>query len=668
MPLDSLPLEILQHIASHLESSDKSTLYSLVLVNKACHSAASQLRFRRIVFPIISRRWLARDVPRWEALLRDNDAFGSVRRLSVVGGLPRIDAEDSTFCGLARYGVDDEVDELGYAGEALFKLRTGFKGGFGDKEEKDRMLEPLAELIRRCTGLRDVYWSHDVQFAPCLLRVLREALPLCRLHVTAFELDSLAVDLERPAQDVDTHEYALATFRNLSSVTVPFTVYNGGSKAEYSREAVLQMVKEGLAPNLKEVHLIEMRDEEQPPDRYVEDKRRPPWRGIFVDRDQNEPSDAPSKLGRLEIFTLEPACIENFRPWASSPLFANLRSLHLRQVDAETLAQASRLKFPSLKSLVIGLKVDFGPDRGDQEDDECKTIDSAAATFLESLPSLESVHISGLFARDALWAALVHHSKTLHTLSITPHEPTVPGWRITPDTIRLISLQCPNIRDLRLRIPRTMGDSREVAIYKAIGRLLPHLTRLSLELDCFAAWGFNPEQSSDDLSDDERASPEERAALDRKRTRDILLSAAVDETLTRAIFNTIREAHPSSSCSSPLVRLKITPFLEYFLRALPDLEPVVFSMMREWVCVRDPTATAPGSREEMLAQRLVVQEMNPVARRNLLAMYCDPEVRDIRLGGCKDVFRELWPAREEYVDEETGRIEIDWHSFPLEIE
>lgn len=119
----------------------------------------------------------------------------------------------------------------------------------------------------------------------------------------------------------------------------------------------------------------------------------------------------------------------------------------------------------------------------------------------------------------------------------------------------------------------------------------------------------------------------------RRHARDILISMAVDEALVRSIFNTIRGAHPS--CSSPLQRLSIEPVLDRFPRALSDLETTVSNMMGEWICERDSTVAPPSSREEMLAQRLIVREMEPLERRNFLGLYSDPEVRDIRLGECK---------------------------------
>lgn len=652
MPFDTLPLEILHHISSHVESSDKTSLYSLLLVNKACHAAASPLCFRHIILPLLNLNSIDRLVSRREALLRDNNAFGSVRRLSIVGQVP-----NGESCGLSRYGVDeDEIDDLEHAIRPLYELRGRIDRA--SREEWDEMYKPVAGLIRRCTGLRDVLWSNGDQIAPCVLRALREALPRCRLHLTALDMESLTVDLNCPGKDVDVFEYEVATSPNLSSVIVPFVAYDGGPKVDYSREAVLHLVKKRLAPNLKTVHVFDKSYRHYWDSYQRTDRPRPPWRGFFVDQDRDEPDDTTKLSSALKHLTLWPADIANFRSWASHAILCNLRSLHLHRVDAETLVEASRLTFPSLKSLVLVFRVLYYDE--DEEEDKSIAIDEAAETFVARLRPLESVHLCGNSVRHTLPTLLGRHGRTLRTLSVKSNEPTIGGWRLSPETIQLIELQCSNLRDLRLHIPRTMGDSREVAIYKAIGRIA-RLTRLKLKLDCFAAWGFDHEELAEVDFGDRWVSDEERAALYRRHARDILVSMAVDETLVRSIFNTIRGAHPS--CSSPLQRLSVEPVLDGFPRPLPDLETTVSNMMGEWICERDPTVPPPSSREEMLAQRLIVREATPLEERNFLGLYSDPEVRDIRLGECKEAFRELWPAREWTDDSEL--VEVDWHSFPL---
>lgn len=46
----------------------------------------------------------------------------------------------------------------------------------------------LLVLFRRLLGLRDLVWACGNQFPPCLLQVLHQRLPRCRLHIRAFRL------------------------------------------------------------------------------------------------------------------------------------------------------------------------------------------------------------------------------------------------------------------------------------------------------------------------------------------------------------------------------------------------------------------------------------------------------------------------------------------------
>ena len=59
---------------------------------------------------------------------------------------------------------------------------------------------PLAELLHGVITLIDLEFSCHSQFPPCLLRVLHESHPYCRLHITTFEISSLL------DESLDTHE------------------------------------------------------------------------------------------------------------------------------------------------------------------------------------------------------------------------------------------------------------------------------------------------------------------------------------------------------------------------------------------------------------------------------------------------------------------------------
>ncbi len=164
------------------------------------------------------------------------------------------------------------------------------------------------------------------------------------------------------------------------------------------------------------------------------------------------------------------------------------------------------------------------------------------------------------FSKSTFQTVLLYHGKSLHTLPLVqPPRSSLPGPLMTTSRIRQIQENCPNIRDLRFPVWRTGRSPGEAVIYQTLG-VFTQFTNLELQLhlvepDPESLDDLDPAEPDPELdleleplSDDSDAESESMPGPIypppiRIRIqipyREILIRAAVDESLSRKIFTII---------------------------------------------------------------------------------------------------------------------------------
>lgn len=87
MPLLSVPLELLQNIASHLETTHRLSLEAFSLTTSVCHAAPLPIIFQRVGITVDSPEGLRCRVDALRGALSQTGSFSYIRQLTVKGAL-----------------------------------------------------------------------------------------------------------------------------------------------------------------------------------------------------------------------------------------------------------------------------------------------------------------------------------------------------------------------------------------------------------------------------------------------------------------------------------------------------------------------------------------------------------------------------------------------------
>jgi hypothetical protein len=92
-------------------------------------------------------------------------------------------------------------------------------------------------------------------------------------------------------------------------------------------------------------------------------------------------------------------------------------------------------------------------------------------SFFESLPPLKALRVRGNLSPRTIEAIVEHHGSSLRQLWLSFNRAfgDTENLMLGLQEVREIFEFCPLIEDLTLPIPRSKGDSQEVAIYRTIG-------------------------------------------------------------------------------------------------------------------------------------------------------------------------------------------------------
>lgn len=583
--LHSLPREVLLIVTDILASEHLPSLHAFSLASKSCCAIAKSNRFQNIHFETVAENRLFVDIEHWEGILQRHNAYSSVHRLTVHGFIPLTKYNHPSYSETPNIPLssqrpcpgEDEWTDL----ESRYS-NVLYPGPKPADLETMTAWEPLARFIKKLSGLRDLLWTAWAAFPPCILEVLHQDLPKCRIHLRSSTLKHLYGSSPLPA-GYESYECALATSPSLSSLA--FRMGNVQNAAVCTERAVLRMAA-GLAPNLTQVY---MQYVNQFPLIYDYIELKPPRAHLFT-----KPPAYPSRLRSLTLHGPTP---ESTETWNKYTLFSNLTTFQLHgDYKYDLLSKLSTYDFHSLKSLVLRFTNNIAP--------RCRSgfvahLDTNPDSFLTKLPPLESLLISAPWAEHPLSIPFEHHGTKLRKLGLLLSlPPRRPGRKphIALNQINQIKAHCHYLRHLIIRIPRAQGDAHEVEIYRALD--IASLSSLTIELDCTA------------LNDD---------------IKPTLVNLAIDEKLVRSIFSTITN---SSSPSSLLQTLRVEVFMN-----TPYCKLEIFhALMREtiWEAFRAPDGIFVHES---------LRDKRDTWRKRIAA--ADDWIGDVPV---EKEFRELWPS------------------------
>ncbi|KAL4871709.1 hypothetical protein BDV12DRAFT_206010 [Aspergillus spectabilis] len=584
--LASLPLETLTQICDYL-SDHNFNLHAFSLINKRCNAASSRARFQSILVAFRTREDFQNTTKQWTKTLDRHRAYLSVQHITIEGRLPARDEDSDTQALFGHVDYDQGDDEFTRPGDYYDHIIRGPFYHLGVQEEQgDEAWQPLAALLMKLTNLRDLVYACESQFPKNLWKVLQCILPQCRLHLKAFDPPFLTVEEEEEEwrdEGYTKSDYALAMSPNLFSAVVP-VAYDDDYRGH--NEETARLLVRGIAPNLKEVHIIDS---------------GPGFKYRLANRGESSGAmpavaDIRKAIGKdvqLEFLSLDPANGSRLKKWEKTVLFSRLRSLHLWRVPKEALFKAAKCKFKSLKSLALGLL------------ESCRArSEISAIAFLKSLVPLEAIHISGSFHIRMVETILERHGVSLQKLSLYPFENGKMPQLISSHVIRSIQVSCANLRDLRLQIKRRAGDHGELAIYRALGEM-QNLQNLTLQLEVHSA-----------------GIPSHLILPESQHVRGIFINMAVDAELARQVFWIIGRKSALESLT-----LKLGANVGERLFEISQI------MERRWKCVRIGNGD-PGE------SGFIVQELGEKSRKRRMEAFSST-----KLGKYESTFRDLWPAK-----------------------
>lgn len=594
---DSLPTENRLRVVELLAADDIPSLHAFSLASKSCCGLATLQRFYHIHIHLASEKRLLIDIEHWEQVLERYKPYPFVRRLSVcgnvygTGGNDPEDMNDPTRPHPYHRSFPEDEEWTDLASRYWKHVNPPVHLG------QTRQWMSLVEFTRKLSQLRDLHWAAMLQLPQYLLQVLHEDLPRCRLRLidsSPNHLYSRSSWMPPVPAGYASYQHTLATSPSLDSHAVGFGQPFGVDIARYTDRALMHIAA-GAAPNLTRLDVQYLMHQHNP---YNPTAEAPSYGDLFT-----TPNDAVSRIQSLGLSWLPLECIER---WSECISFSKLKSLQLRVDRGGILRSLAGYRFLSLECLLLHLH-SSGSYMAPK--DISATLDGEAASFLTSLPPLKRLLLMCSVAEESLPAALAHHGPSLRTFGLIYCKLTHRSRRLcpmAPADIKDIRTQCPRLRHLTLRIPRTQGNKRELDIYAALGRF-KSFNSLNLELDC------GP------LGRDLKA---------------VLSNIAIDESLVREIVARIAGSSSASLLESLRIRARLATICSDVWIFHEVIRETIWEVFRrpDGIIVREKAGNQQISwRKEALATSDVPFEKE---------------------------FRELWPSK-------GGHWLYDWHSFPL---
>lgn len=634
MPLQALPPEVFELIADWLAYEHPPTLLNLARATKSLHAwcqpAIKSVRFHDIKISVDSGNEIIKVVEPLQERLENADSFRQVRQLIIAmkqdSHVSRAEWEPPTLSALRRVGlVNTYSTQYSNLKAKTFGLAITSCGNASEQAWKS-----MADLIKRLPALTDVMWRRSDKFPLALLEVLR---PGCRLHLHSFWIYPDVGGL-----DITPHDFTLITSPSLYSVHL----YCGTSGniteriGQLQEEVMLRLLR--LAPNLKEV-------------KFRRTRHRNPLAPLELKKFALEGADSPgARLASLESLSLHDAghsmLMESttLTEWQQYVDFAKLKHLELRpavhQAAIETLTEYATLDqgFRCLRSL----EMDISPHSPSRH---TASFYESVKSFLVKLPPLSVLDLNGWHSRVSIESIAISHGPRLRKL----HLARLPvSWQFAnEENILQLGRYCPLLKELSVPVQRSKGDSKEIALYRALGALksLQYLdllldvspTALYREEDCLdvppKGQLFQAIEPPTDPSfgkfDNE---PTELYSggfykIRKGHIRDVMMNSVMDVDLASAIFRVVSCA--KSQKAHPLEAIKVS--IKGNGNTGSRLHELVDLFSSSWIIRRD---TREGRRGEIT-----------VVETDDFIPYHTIEKRRSDLGRELDeIFRRIWPG------------------------
>ncbi|KAI1383331.1 uncharacterized protein F4822DRAFT_73777 [Hypoxylon trugodes] len=645
---DIIPYDVMVIICELLYNTHLSSLAKFARSNKACYAAATTFLFRTIKVFVHDQRHLQQDVQDYLRRLDRDNAFRHVRRLLIYGpGLThikqirRIDHYDSNkeYSMSPQIREDDDSDNR-FTNNLVHKAKTlPFPAALIHKT--DQRWHPMADLIRRLPSLEDLVYRGPNQFPPCLLQVLHEHRPTCRLHIDHFGIRSL---LQQPPT-LDPYELMLATSPCLYSINLEVqdpSAYHGEGFMPVDQVGIVLRLVAGLAPNLKEAHLFCGSNRGWDPNQE-HSSFHPPWEHLLKDK-----ADRPQGKGSLSYLQLWGSGDERLvtarilHDWSTHTDFTSLRTLRINNIISEDAMEALEHthKFPFIKTLSLTLQMPSA-------DPDMRRYCRQASVFVGNLRGLETLEIRGYVHAIPLVRILGHK---LRTLRLWPFS----GEHLVPQDITNIREQCPFLTNLTLTMHRSMGDADEMAMYRELGTL-PKVEHLSLEMDTLrrhpigTSWGGRRLPADPSFDDFDKARSHISPYL-QGHIREAVINSAMDGALARAIFETISGAKGDSTLQKLEIRF-VNPE-RYPGMSVVNMGEYSIALGRPWQVKR---SLRNDSQHILITQELDVWHRERIEHKASKSFVLDRDTTKL-----KPIFRRIWPEKWK-----GSPWREDWHSFPL---
>lgn len=609
--LNNLPAEILLLIAERL---DTASLRELALVDKRGHAAASNVLFRTIT---VAATILETRIEIWSAILQRHSLWRSVQHLRV-----NEDLRPSRFI--------------------LFPKRRAID------------FSPVLELASRLPALTKVTWACPAQPLPQkFLHFLEQRLPSCQLN--------LYVDICPTTSEI--YDRRLTSSPSLHAI---YYTMEYAQHRQVEKEKILQHIV-ALAPNLRILRQVatDMNPVGRPPSNIVSPEswsHLPPKQASLAHMDYPSPLNmttlaywtAATDWSRLRELSM---CTSWLRPMSGMPdehVFNHLRT---------------KIAFPSLEKLALEIPT------AENVLDEA-AVASAARRFICTLPPLSVLLLSGYMDYALLAPVLKLHGMKLRILDLSPLiggiDHGVYFNHVTSDVESLSASlsHCQRLEELTITVPRTCGDRREVAVYRAIGSL-PRLQQVNITLDArhpdfFSNIAIDESEAPADMDFDAWDNevlddwftiyPESGPGPRKGHVRKLFINTAIDSTLAESIFRAMASAKPTGSF---------------------PLEEARFTIIEDSHDMSLGWATGFGGVSSIISKNWTVKRSQKDDQRDLLISvpwsdkrsgYSTWHHRSLVTqywSTIKAPFRKLWPSPRQGYDGPEGW-ENDWKSFPLD--
>lgn len=630
--MEALPQLVLELVCEYLGQCEphRASLLAFASASRVCRAAARRERFSRVSINIDGAEFDER-FGRLECILDEANSRTCIRVLELgIGADDHTKREDDKNSALHASWTKLAPDFYPAPPLQAWKSRT--------QRRPEEHWQRLAKFISGL-HLKDLIWASMEQLPCCILAVLNEQMPGCRLHVHGLDFHSL--HQQDVLQDIEDTDYMLATSSCLYSISVLYSRYDESGCANYNGEATLQL-SAGLAPNLKHVCMWEktiMSSGEIIRQRPT----RPQWRG-FRPQSDSEWREVPETKGQIQdlaIHALREVSGFELAAWECHNDFSVLRSLQLgRQMELDVVKKLADLAeqdgLPRLRCLsLLAISGEY------EEHVDAESIMTRLCTSLHPLAELGIVGPGSM----SFEAILQRHGDDLQVLCID-------DFVLSVHQVIQLRDSCPGIRKLSIEMLRSAGDGVEVRIYQTLGSMR-YLESLSLMLKCT---GYREDDGPDapcilmSPSNDE----EDKVAM-AIAMRQVLINAAVDESLAQSIFQQMLVTHASVKAGLPpkldLIRLRVgrVPVLNDQTMS-PGFRGILAWIGRSWICRRDPRDT---HRNEVR-----IEEVDSNARLcngKLLEDDIDELMGSEQFA---DIWKSLWP-------ETSAGWKEDWRSNPL---